>query len=210
MLALNVLSVPRFALFTTLALLSVADTRLSAATNETQGWFAFAPRTEKFGPESGFNLRSLNEAYAGQGGFIGIRDGQFVHSETGLPLRFWAVNGPPADLKDRKALRDCGRLLAKYGVNMVRIHGGYYDQSGVLEPEKVQHTIDVVEAMKPSGVYSHLSMAATTRARPPNGRFATDRPILIAAPSGSKPKSRASHGSSSTRLWTRTTMASRR
>ncbi len=127
-------------------------------TEESKGWFAFAPDTEKFRPSSGFDLRSLNEDFAGQGGFIGVRDGQFIHGKTGQPLRFWAVNGPPGDLKDRQALRDCGRLLAKYGVNLVRIHGGYYDQSGALQPEKVQHVLDVVEAMKPSGVYSHLSI----------------------------------------------------
>jgi hypothetical protein len=35
-------------------------------------------------------------------------------------VRFWAVNGPPQDNDDRAALRHTARLLAKYGVNLIR------------------------------------------------------------------------------------------
>ena len=35
-----------------------------------------------------------------------------------------AVNGPPGELKDPAELRKCARMLAKHGVNLVRIHGG--------------------------------------------------------------------------------------
>ena len=59
---------------------------------------------------------------------------------TGQPVRFWAVNGPPRDSDDRDALRRLARLLAKYGVNLVRIHGGYFDESGEVEPAEVQHS----------------------------------------------------------------------
>jgi hypothetical protein len=128
------------------------------AAAEQKGWFAFDPPPETFRPSSGFDLRSLNEKFAGEGGFIGVEHGQFVHGKSGRPVRFWAVNGPPRDLKDPAALRALARLLAKYGVNMVRIHGGYYDESGKLDPQAVRHTIDVVEAMKAEGIYSHLSI----------------------------------------------------
>ena len=125
---------------------------------KNQGWFAFAPPADKFEKGSGFDLRWLNEKVAGEGGFIAAKGSAFVHSKTGTPIRFWGVNGPPEDLKSPEAIRANARLLAKYGVNLVRIHGGCYDQSGYLQPEKVQHKIDVVESMKLEGIYSHLSI----------------------------------------------------
>ena len=135
--------------------MAVAMKRLA---EENKGWFAFAPPVEKFEARSGFDLRSLNEPYAGAGGFIGVKGSRFVHTTTGEPVRFWAVNGPPHDLTDPRALGDCARLLAKYGVNMVRVHGGYYDESGTPKPEAVQHALAVVESMKSAGIYSHLSI----------------------------------------------------
>lgn len=125
---------------------------------QNQGWFPFVPKAESFQPTSGFDLRSLNESFAGEGGFIAVKNAHFVHSGTGKTIRFWAVNGPSHDLKDRESLRKNARLLAKYGVNMVRIHGGYFNQDGAVDPAKVKQAIDIVESMKPEGIYSHLSI----------------------------------------------------
>ena len=122
------------------------------------GWFAFDPKTDPFTADSAIDLRSLNEDVAGRGGFIATKNGQFIHSRTGEPLRFWAVNGPPDDLKDPKALRECGRMLAKHGVNLVRILSPAFDADGNVDPARVQHAIDVVEAMKASGIYCHFSI----------------------------------------------------
>lgn len=126
--------------------------------DENKGWFAFAPQAENFEAASGFDLRSLNEKFAGEGGFIAVKDGHFVHSATGTPVRFWAVNGPPQELRDRELLRKNARLLAKYGVNLVRIHGGLYDESGNLKPEIIKQKIAIVESMKEEGIYSHISI----------------------------------------------------
>lgn len=93
-----------------------------------RGWFAFAPPADRFAPTSGIDLRFLNEKAAGDGGFIGVKGGSFVHTKTGEPVRFWAVNGPPG--KDRESLRREARLLAKRGVNLVRVHHGYFDEKG--------------------------------------------------------------------------------
>ena len=49
-------------------------------------------------------------------------------------------------------------MLAKYGVNLVRIHGGYFDANGDVEMDSVRHAIDVVECMKAEGIYSHFSI----------------------------------------------------
>jgi len=124
---------------------------------EVADWFAFNPPADAFTAESALDLRGLNEHFAGEHGFIGIKDGQFVHTGNGEPVRFWAVNGPPEDLTGA-ALRQCAKLLAKHGVNMVRVHGGYFDKSGEVNPTKVQHAIEIVEAMKAEGIYTHFSI----------------------------------------------------
>lgn len=121
------------------------------------GWFAFAPPADRFGAGSAFDLRSLNETFAGEGGFIAAKNGQFVHGATGKPVRFWAVNGPPGELKEPAELRACARMLAKHGVNLVRIHGGYFNDDGSVNSDRIQHAIDIVEAMKSEGIYSHFS-----------------------------------------------------
>ena len=139
------------------------------ASSEDAGWFAFAPPADTFAPGAGFDLRPLNEKAAGDGGFIGVRDGHFIHTRTGRPLRFWGVNGPPHDLEDPQLLGACARSLARYGVNLVRIHGGIYDESGVVNPGKVQRKAAVVAAMKQEGIYSHLSIYFPLWMRPKPG-----------------------------------------
>ncbi len=85
-----------------------------------RGWFAFEPKDDTYLASAGFDLRSLNENEAGDEGFIAVKNGEFVHCKTGKAVRFWGVNGPP-DIKDPAQLRRCARLLAKHGVNLVRI-----------------------------------------------------------------------------------------
>ena len=122
-----------------------------------QEWIPFNPPADNFG-ESAIDLRHLNEKFAGENGRIIARHGQFVHSATGQPVRFWAVNGPPSSVKEPTELRRVARSLAKRGVNLVRIHGAVFDQSGEPDPAKVQHVIDIVEAMKLEGIYTHASI----------------------------------------------------
>ncbi len=133
--------------------IAAAARRLAAA---NKGWFAFDPRPDKFSEASGINLRALNENTAGDGGFIAVKDSQFVHSQTGEPVRFWAVNGPSS--KGRDDLRIEARMLAKHGVNLVRVHHGYFDEKGDANLAAVRHALDVVEAMKAEGIYSHFSI----------------------------------------------------
>jgi hypothetical protein len=120
------------------------------------GWFAFAAEAENFKPGSAIDLRYLNEKEAGENGRIGVQGAQFIHSRTGQPVRFWAVNGPSS--KDPDGLRQEARLLARYGVNLARVHHGYYDDKGKLDPARVQQALDVVAALKAEGIYCHFSI----------------------------------------------------
>src|SRR5262245_28041218 len=92
------------------------------------GWFAFNPGADSFGT-SAIDLRGLNERFAGEHGVIAARGDHFVYSITGEPVRFWAVNGPPSNLSG-EALARGARRLAKYGVNLVRMHGALFDKAG--------------------------------------------------------------------------------
>lgn len=128
-----------------------------AHAEDADAWFAFDPPADKFAADCPLDLRSLNEKVAGERGYIAAKDGQFIHSATGQPVRFWAVNGPPHNLQGDD-LRRCARLLAKYGVNLVRVHAPIYDKQGKLDPGKVQHAHDIVAAMKAEGIYTHFSL----------------------------------------------------
>jgi hypothetical protein len=129
----------------------------AAVAEGDQGWFAFDPPADKFEAGSAIDLRFLNEKEAGEHGFISVKDGDFIHNGNGQSVKFWAVNGPPHDLKGAE-LRRCARLLAKYGVNLVRVHGGYFDQSGEVDLAKVKHAHEIVEAMKAEGIYTLFSI----------------------------------------------------
>ena len=133
-----------------------ADTSASSIVGAPE-WFAFEPKPDPFTKDSAIDLRSLNEPFAGAHGFIGVKDGQFARLDDGQSVRFWAVNGPPHELKGAE-LRQCARKLAKYGVNLVRVHGGYFDAQGELDPRRVAHALEIVEAMKAEGIYTHFSI----------------------------------------------------
>ena len=126
-----------------------------AAAADEPGWFAFDPGPPERSA-SALDLRGLNEKVAGENGPIGVKDGRFVRTGNGEPVRFWAVNGPPG--QDRASLKREARVLARYGVNLVRVHHGYYDQKGALDRKTVLNAIDVVEAMKAEGIYTHFSV----------------------------------------------------
>ncbi|MGA2499964.1 MAG: hypothetical protein ABSH20_19675, partial [Tepidisphaeraceae bacterium] len=123
---------------------------------QEKGFVAFDPPPDKFDASALMDLRFLNEKFAGEGGFITTKGSQFIHGKTGRPVRFWAVNGPPDKTEDD--LRNCAKMLAKRGVNLVRIHGGVYDAAGTFSPDQVRHRLDIVRAMKQEGIYSHLSI----------------------------------------------------
>jgi hypothetical protein len=129
---------------------------IPAKADDTGLWFPFdAP--ELPATDSPINLRRLNEAFAGERGGIAARSGQFVYRNNDQPVRFWAVNGPPHEMTGDE-VRRCARLLASYGVNLVRVHGPLFDQDGEPDPKKVQHAQEVVAAMKAEGIYTHFSI----------------------------------------------------
>ena len=122
-----------------------------------EGWIPWLPGRDAF-KDSPIDLRHLNERFAGEKGGIGSRGADFIFRDTGETVRFWGVNGPPGDLHGEE-LAECARMLAKRGVNLVRLHGAVFDgKTGALDPSKVKHIREVVAAMKKEGIYSHISV----------------------------------------------------
>lgn len=121
-----------------------------------KGWFPWNPPADKF-TASPIDLRPLNEKFAGENGSILAKGDQFVHSGTGKPVRFWAVNGPAG--KSPEELKLGARILAKYGVNLVRYHGSVFDKkTGRLTPDASAQRAAVVDALKAEGIYTLLSV----------------------------------------------------
>ncbi len=139
-----------------------------AKADDQADWFDFAPGKDSFA-DSVIDLRGLNEKFAGENGGIIAKDGRFIHSASGKTERFWAVNGPGHDAKP-ETLKATARLLAKHGVNLVRIHGAVFDEkTGELNPEKPKRIAEIVAAMKAEGIYTHLSIYFPLWFKPKSG-----------------------------------------
>lgn len=126
------------------------------------GWFAFEPEPDTFAPTP-LDLRSLNEPFAGAGGFIATRGEEFIHADSGASVRFWAVNtGPDTARKSRAEVDLFARTLAKRGVNLVRIHGPIYTGAGAnfgtVDTEQIGRLHYLIAALKREGIYTCLSI----------------------------------------------------
>jgi hypothetical protein len=129
---------------------------LNVIASNAQDWYTFNPPEDSFA-ESPIDLRGLNEKEAGEHGFIAAKGDRFVFSNSSEAVRFWAVNGPPHELTG-EALKKSARRLAKYGVNLCRLHGGMFDKVGNVDPPKIAHAQEMVEALKAEGIYTHFSI----------------------------------------------------
>ncbi|HSI82660.1 MAG: hypothetical protein ACAI35_19585 [Candidatus Methylacidiphilales bacterium] len=128
-----------------------------------KGWLPWAPGRDPL-KDSPIDLRYLNEAFAGEHGRILARGEVFVHEKpaasgpTSLPVRFWAVNGPPENLQGEGMNRHA-RMLAKYGVNLVRLHGAVMNEkTGATRMDVIRSRIAAIRSLKGEGIYSLLSI----------------------------------------------------
>ena len=155
----------RIAAALTVFLFCTANAQSDPISNESgtdgyapRSWIPFNPPRDDFDPTGPIDLRFLNEKVAGEKGQIVTRDGHFVHSATGEVVRFWAVNGPPRQLRGESLVR-CARMLAKQGVNLVRVHGGLVDEkTGQPNRKRMEHMREIVQVMRDEGIYTHLSI----------------------------------------------------
>lgn len=123
-------------------------------------WFAFNPPMDDF-KSSPIDLRFLNEKFAGEKGFIRVKGDSFVHSKTGEEVRFWGVNAGPDIVRLPQPYVDyLARFLAKYGVNIVRVHGAVWKEDNFREVDKdyLDKLCYFIYAMKKEGIYTEVSL----------------------------------------------------
>ncbi len=129
--------------------------------NVNDTW-AFAPLPDPFSTNAAFDLRALNETYAGEHGFIGLApDGMSFVRGDAQPIRFWSVVAGPGN-RTRAQMYDHCRLLAKQGVNMARIHANLsVNTSGAritdINTNELDQIFRYVAAAKSNGIYLTIS-----------------------------------------------------
>ena len=147
-----------------LPLILIFTFTISLAQDPQNGW-SFEYNVDNFTDDALLDLRYLNEATAGDNGFIRLSaDGSHFVNDQGN-IRFWATNGGPLvrghdpDLTDND-LAIYARFLAKMGVNMIRFHGEIFSTTqDINEPnkEEADYIWRVVAAMKKEGIYTTIS-----------------------------------------------------
>jgi len=124
------------------------------------GYFAWEPGADPLSDDCPIDLRHLNEAEAGQDGFV-RREGNGFVLGGGEPVRFWMVQGDGLMRMKDPMVDYWARRLAKYGVNVVRL--GMLDlfrdwKEGDTDAfrRKLDRLHHLVSALKREGIYVYL------------------------------------------------------
>jgi hypothetical protein len=123
------------------------------------GYFIYNVAGDPFSDEALLDLRSLNEAQAGQNGFV-QRRGDSLTLADGRPVRFWGVNVNSNNAgRSRQSIDTLTRKLAKLGVNLLRYHDRLVDRDDPtrLDARRLDNLMYLVESAKQQGIYSALS-----------------------------------------------------
>jgi hypothetical protein len=135
-------------------------------------FWSFRPARDTFRADSLLDLRKLNEATAGQSGFVGLSQDKnsFVRGD-GEPIRFWSVNFDAGRDFSPADLAHTARFLAKRGVNLVRILENI--ASRAKNPRLIDADLKIVDriwrvvaAMKKEGIYVLISPCWTAQLKP--------------------------------------------
>lgn len=128
------------------------------ASNE--GYFAFDPAYDGFNAAE-LDLRGLNEEIAGQSGFVKTNGENFIFPD-GEKTRFWGVNTGHDTLNaGNSAIDYLAKSLAKRGVNLIRIHGAFYEienKKAIVDEKKLEKIHYFINAMKNEGIYVNISI----------------------------------------------------
>jgi len=124
---------------------------------------------------SAVDLSFLNDAPAGRHGFLQVRQDRFVFAD-GTPARFWGTCfSAEQNLPPHRDAELTARRLARYGVNMVRVHqadAGYaannlfranWQGSGTrkLNPDTMDRLDYLIAQLKKHGIYVYFDLLST-------------------------------------------------
>jgi len=119
----------------------------------------FKPIPDACSADALMDLRSLNEAVAGESGFITrSADGNDFVLGNGKPIRFWAMEDGAGGKHAKISAPDLAkhaRFLAKRGINLVRVFGDISSATTLdgIDPDVRDELWRMVAAMKKEGIY---------------------------------------------------------
>ncbi len=126
------------------------------------GWFPFEPAPDPFDASALLDLRSMNDAQSGDRGWLRTRGADLVFEKEGKPVKFWGpCVGRGLVLQNKSMVDSFARRMAKFGCNMVRLHGAFQD--GVpgdpfgISDDYVDHFNYFVAALRRQGIYLMLN-----------------------------------------------------
>ncbi len=154
----------RRAAFASVLVAALALVAAGDAAGEDAGSWPFAPAVDAFTADALLDLRPLNEAAAGMHGPVRrSADGAGFVRGDGAPLRFWGVL-IRIDEKDwdEATLTYHYRLLAKRGVNLVRLFGQICVQADgatldAVDEQQIARFHAHVAAAKAAGIYAMIA-----------------------------------------------------
>ncbi|MCK4373916.1 MAG: hypothetical protein KAX19_01265, partial [Candidatus Brocadiae bacterium] len=135
---------------------------------DTEGWYEWAfalddPTLEEI------DLSFLLDPPAGKHGFLTVRDDGHFYFEDGTRARFFGTNvGGPDCAPDKKTAEMLAARLARYGINLLRLHapdsewGALIDygkgDSRHLDPEALDRYDYFVAQLKERGIYVYFDL----------------------------------------------------
>ena len=130
--------------------------------SDTPGWFPWTYQVDSY-QDSAIDLSFLNEEQAGNHGFIQTEGEYFTLPHTNEVIRFWGVNAGFDVLNmDNFSTALFARDLAKYGVNLVRVHTPLFQGNGKefekVDEQQLDRLFYFIKVMKDEGIYVSLSL----------------------------------------------------
>lgn len=167
----------------TVAILALAALFCSRAAH-AQSQFPFVIPWDDSTPTD-VDVSSLNSTPAGANGFIIVKNGHFVESKTGNRIRFLGVDFTFAsDFPTHEDAAKVASRLAKYGVNLVRLHhmdndwgesssqsiwDPRYKDHRHIDPEQLDRLDYLIYQLKEHGIYVNINLHVSRQFTPEDG-----------------------------------------
>jgi hypothetical protein len=168
----------RFALRWNQPLQAVLDEAAGTDQTDTSGWVAYTLPWDSCPVDVSF----LNDHEAGSEGFVTVRDGKFVFSDSGRSVRFWGTNfSAGANFPTHEQSERIAERLKRFGVNIVRTHHAdtdwgerslidkNRDDSRHFDEESLDRFDYLIYCLKKAGIYIYLDQLVNRKFRPGDG-----------------------------------------
>lgn len=145
-------------------------------------WFPFVIPWDGIASGSAPDVSFLNSKPAGKNGYIKVKNGKFVETSTGKPVRFVGVNITARQaFPTHSEAEKVAKRLAQLGVNIVRFHHiqQTWDPDGMVwkkdkpnieaDPAQLDKLDYFVAQLKKNGIYINMNLQTTRTYQPEQG-----------------------------------------